>query len=263
VEALVSLLTAKERTVIPRAEHKGSDSMQALVNKLLAHRRKSLVSDWDIDYWYGHEFSFNGRIYPLFAHRFNCGWPPRRMTERSVELALADAWLQQIERRAEPQDVWEIGAVTPYYWPKRVPNVVDPYDSHPFANIRQSLFDISLTGRSVLSISTFEHIGVAEYGQQERPGLAIAAIEKLFLEASSFMVTVPIGYNQSLDDFLFSGVAQPAEIGFLMRPARGNSWRQVGSLEASKATYGPRAYDNPAGWANGLVILERALPQGV
>ena len=84
--------------------------------------------------WVNHNITFNflGRVYKLFCHTHNCGWPPFRMTERSVELALADEWL------TTKDNVIEIGAVTPYYWPKRISNVVDPTDSHELVNIKAS-----------------------------------------------------------------------------------------------------------------------------
>ena len=77
------------------------------------------------------------------------------MTERSVELALADRWLDA----ADPDLVREVGAVTPYYWPRSVRTVIDPYDPNPLVTVRKSLFDADLTGVPVLSILTLEHIG--------------------------------------------------------------------------------------------------------
>src|SRR5438105_5816243 len=95
-------------------------------------------------------FTLGGTIFEAFAHRYNCGWPHLAShTERSVELAVADRWLDLIPF----EDVTEIGAVTPYYWPRRVGDIADPTDTHPLVNRREGIETIDLTGRSVLSIS--------------------------------------------------------------------------------------------------------------
>ena len=61
--------------------------------------------------------AFDQRL-PYFHHHHNCGFPGKRRTERTVELAIADWWLKQ------HPDAVEVGAVTPYYWPGRVANVI-------------------------------------------------------------------------------------------------------------------------------------------
>src|SRR6516164_8466087 len=58
-------------------------------------------------------FRVGQRTLSYFAHRYNCGWPDLAWcSERSLELALADTWLELVP----PETVTEIGAVTPYYW---------------------------------------------------------------------------------------------------------------------------------------------------
>lgn len=196
------------------------------------------------------KFSFNGKEYFYFVHQHNCGWPPYRMTERSVELALADSWLSRYEKDSE---VIEIGAVTPYYWPCRVLNVVDPSDQHPLVSSRSSFFDISLHAKRVLSISTFEHIGSGEYNLENNEGLALQAVEKLLSEASIFLVTIPIGYNKALEEYILraEGSFKDVTVSFMKRGTwvMNNAWRQVLASEVVGASY--------TIGANGLIILER------
>ena len=54
-------------------------------------------------------FIYKGNQYALFEHPFNCGFHYSRMTERSVEMALALKWMQEHDK------IMEIGVVTPYY----------------------------------------------------------------------------------------------------------------------------------------------------
>ena len=144
-------------------------------------------------------FEFAGKVFKLFVSNHNCGWPPARMTERAVELPLADRWLESVDAAR----VIEIGAVTPYYWPRRVPQVVDPYDPHPLVTTRASLFDVDLSAGPVLSISTLEHVGIGDYGLPVDHSLAEKAFRKVFKESQSFLITVPVGYNETMDRFPF------------------------------------------------------------
>jgi hypothetical protein len=200
-------------------------------------------------------FTFRRREYRYFFHYHNCGWPPSRCTERTVELALADSWLDRID----PEAVYEIGAVTPYYWPRRVPNVVDPADPHKLVTVRRSLFDLDLQGRDVLSISTLEHIGTGQYGLARAPGQAVAALRKILQEARNLLVTVPVGFNAVLDEALFTAAPQLADVAlhFLVRQPDGLHWRQERDPLRARLPYGEP-------WANSVAILERgtALSRG-
>ena len=167
-----------------------------MIGLLRRIRYRSRVEPW----WESQPtFEFAGKVFKLFVSNHNCGWPPARMTERAVELPLADRWLESVDAAR----VMEIGAVTPYYWPRRVPHVVDPYDPHPLVTTRASLFDVDLSAGPVLSISTLEHIGIGDYGLPADHSLAEKAFRKVFKESQSFLITVPVGYNETLDRFLF------------------------------------------------------------
>ena len=54
-------------------------------------------------------FQLNGRPVEHFIHRKNTGYPPYRMSERTIELALADTFLTKMRDTR----IVEIGAVTP------------------------------------------------------------------------------------------------------------------------------------------------------
>jgi hypothetical protein len=197
-------------------------------------------------------FKFRRRQYEAFCHRYNCGYPPLRMTERSVELALADAWFDQLETA----HVTEIGAVTPYYWPRRVCSVVDPYDTHPLVTHAVSLFAFDFSGRDVLAISTLEHISMGDYGPATPGETPVRALEKICRESRRFLITVPYGYNAAVDDTLFADYRFAADVSatYMVRSVRGNDWRQASAREAA-VPYG-RATPDEYG-ANGLLIVER------
>lgn len=174
----------------------------------------------------------------------NCGWPPFRMTERSVELSIADEWINN------HSDIIEIGAVTPYYWPGRIKNIVDPSDEHVLVNHRKSLFDVELSDKSVLSISTLEHVGKAEYGLKEERHLAVSAFEKITSEAKDFLITIPVGWNKYLDNYIIPlKDTKDYEIFFLCRDrgSKANNWKQFEKLSGGQLSYGD--------YANSLIII--------
>jgi hypothetical protein len=222
-------------------------------NLLLKPVGLAILPRWQLDSLNGTPtFTFRLRQYECFCHRHNCGFPPARMTERAVELAVADRWLEQVDS----EGVIETGAVTPYYWPHRVRTVVDPYDPHPLVTHRMSLFDMDLSGRDVLAISTLEHIGTGDYGPVRADETAVNAFEKICRESKRFLVSVPYGFNAAVDATLFAGYRFPADVAvtYMIRSERGNDWREASVLEAA-IPYG--RCDPEVHSANGLLIVER------
>ena len=240
-------------SILVKAARKGANALLRRVQP-----DNQIYTDWDA-IWFirAHVFEFDGKKHDLFVHQHNCGWPPGRMTERSVELALADHWLDDPAHA----DVLEIGAVTPYYWPKRVKTVVDPGDDHPLVTAKTSMMDLNLTGRRVLAISTLEHVGNGEYGLPPLPLEVISAFEKLFREAEAFLVTVPMGYNPTLDAYLERGEGIPSDVSlkYLVRsPKGGNDWREAERPSKEQARYGPLDVDgNRGSWANAVAVFRR------
>jgi hypothetical protein len=197
--------------------------------------------------------SFRNEKLILFQHPYNCGGLSRTATERTVELAIANIWLET--QRID--SVTEIGAVTPYYWPGRIEDVVDPADAHLRVKRRASIFDVDLSGRNVLSISTFEHIGSGEYGLEPDHKLLPKAVDKLILECESFLVSVPAGYNPNADRIFFGTKPPPeVEVYFFIRSEFSPYWIQVETVPPESMIYGPGRLEFPYG-ANAVAFWEK------
>jgi len=140
-------------------------------------------------------FTYNGETLNYFHHNHNCGFPPFKCTERIIELSIANYWLNNTD-----SIVYEIGCVSPYYWPKRDPHIVDPFDTHPLNYRKLDMFDVDLEEKNVLSISTIEHIGLKDYNQSCKFN-ACDAFTKIINESSKCLITFPLGYNKVLDRF--------------------------------------------------------------
>jgi len=150
-------------------------------------------------------FIYNGKLIDLFEHEYNCYYKNVRMTERAVELALTKEWLK------DKTEVIEVGAVTSYYWPNLIKDIVDPADNHPLVNYKCSLFDKDFTDRNVLSISTIEHVGTFEHDLQLVED-CVEALIKLIKESKNCLITFPVGYNKKLDEYIKSGQYKDMEL---------------------------------------------------
>lgn len=140
----------------------------------------------------------------LFESEHNCGFKNDRMTERGFELALArdvvGAWKSSGE-----QSIIEVGAVTPYYFPGMIKDILDAYDSHELVNYKMDLLDYDFTGKNVLSISTIEHVGTGDYNLEKKED-AVFALNKLLKESKHCLITWPIGYNKKLDKYVLDNL---------------------------------------------------------
>ena len=76
--------------------------------------------------------------------------------------------------------------------------VIDPFDEK--ATDPRRLEECDLTGKNVVCISTLEHIGRAEYGNQDvNTHEAFEGLMQIIDQADNYFITIPIGYNTPLD----------------------------------------------------------------
>jgi len=122
-------------------------------------------------------------------------------TERNAEIPMAFDYIGKYGFH----NLIEIGAVTPYFGMHSTDHwVIDLHD--PWEKcIRQDALTFPLEGRNVLSISTIEHIGLADYKtngealQDMREDGGVLMLKKIIAEAHHYLITFPLGYNQTLD----------------------------------------------------------------
>lgn len=189
---------------------------------------------------------FENKQIDLFYHPHNCGENTgERTTERSVELALSKKFINNVNN-----NLIEIGAVTPYYFNTNY-QVVDPYDEHPSVTDRKSLFEIDIHNKNILCISVLEHIGTQDYAgicNNEDP---IKAFKYLTENANKFLITIPIGYNSQLQEYIFKNSIKNAKIIYYYRSLLYNDWKYTTDFKKLYTlNYGPK-------WANSLAIIYR------
>jgi hypothetical protein len=129
--------------------------------------------------------------FDLLMHPYNNTY----FNERGVEVPLA----QQFVR--EKGSIVEVGATLPYYGVTGH-EVIDPFDEWQGC-LRQDAESYDFTGQNVLCISTIEHMGKDDYGNKDiDPQKPVRFLQKLEAEATSFLVTFPVGANKVLDEYM-------------------------------------------------------------
>lgn len=99
----------------------------------------------------------------------------------------------------------------------------------------------------IVSISTFEHIGVDDCGDRFRAIDAVRHCASLLASKGCLLFTVPVGYNPVLDAWLLH--RWPGETRCLLRVSRDNKWVEVSKEVAQQAKYG-----FPFDYANALLV---------
>lgn len=168
--------------------------------------------------------------------------------ERTIEVPIAKRWLDFYGKQ-----IIEVGAVMPYWLkPKEMLHqVVDPYDPYD-KGIKTDAEELSFLKLNVLSISTIEHIGLTEYGNsnsdQEK---ANRVLSKIIEEANNYLITIPLGYNLSLDQY--TETLHPTVKKFILIQTREDNRWEMGTVSIN------HKYNSPYKYANGVLFLTNTL----
>lgn len=148
--------------------------------------------------------------------------------ERAVELSIAKVWLSEREAGG-----LEVGNVTSHYWDGNHA-VVDLNEIAPgVTNI--DVFAIEDRYDWVLSISTIEHV---RWDDEKDPLGSLEAIQHLrSICDGPMLITIPLGYNQPLDEFILSDAIWTS---YSVTYVRGKNGWEIGAKKAWRP-YGPHA----------------------
>ncbi len=228
-------------------------------NKYLNNKIKNtilfLMKMRTFSFFHTKNFILNDRTFPFFYHKHNVGNSYFRLTERSIELRLAKLFIDNYGGKL----ICEIGAVSCYYWPDLVKTIVDPADKSVYVTHKQdwNKFKLSSKTKAILSISTFEHIGKDDYNHNipKNPKSNTKAFEKVFNSKLDFLITVPGGYNNEMEEYLkkrLKNSKQENNIKFFVieRGKFCNNWKSFDTKKEFNFEYGPF-------WANYLLIIYR------
>lgn len=149
-------------------------------------------------------FVFNGRGYPYLRHEYNAAWT----NERAVEVPIV--YYGYVNGAPHPDGVLEVGDVLSHYFPFKH-DVVDKFEGD--TTIRKDIVDFvpDHPYDTIVSISTFEHIGFDSYhGKEARDPdkviRALACVRSFLSPGGTAVITFPLGYNPQLDGHWKSGI---------------------------------------------------------
>jgi len=186
-------------------------------------------------------FTALGRDHAYFYHLYNITWK----NERAVEVAVA---LDFVDRHAGAR-LLEVGNALSWYraWPH---DVLDKYEAARGV-LNEDIVEFAPTQRydAIVSVSTLEHVGWDETPRDPPKVLrAFARLHELLAPGGAMLVTVPLGYNPTLDAALREGALGFARSAFMLRTAR-TRWREAAWHEVAHVEY-----DRPFRGANALWI---------
>lgn len=175
------------------------------------------------------KFKFNGELYSYLVHPCNATF----RSERAVEVPVACHFINDFPA----EQVLEVGNVLKNYIDSDH-SVVDKYEK--CANvINQDIISFEKKFNRIISISTFEHIGFDEEGEDDsKVKVAFKHVLRLLNPGGKALIIVPGGYNHYLDSLLRAGDSALGELFFMKRISKVNEWREVSIGDIQDCKYG-------------------------
>jgi hypothetical protein len=159
------------------------------LDPILLARRQRLVNKANKE-MVGRTFAWNGLSLPYFYHVYNSTYG----CERAIEIPIAKHFVDTHD------DVLEIGNVLSHYYPISH-TVVDKYETGDGVR-NEDVIDIKDKHKNIVAISTLEHVGWDEAGKDHRKFFIALDSLKAILDGGTLLITVPWGYNPSVDEFI-------------------------------------------------------------
>jgi len=175
-----------------------------------------------------------------------------RSSERAIEIPLAVDFLSN---QVKGGPVLELGCVLPYYILKaknhRVCDLMDGHPENEKCDIRR-LTDEDLA-TNVISISTLEHIGKADYGIEAKGDAeSVCVLKRILGHAKKCFLTFPLGHNAELDAYVL-GCSDLGEV----YVTRCSSDREQWALVEKGALMAEMKAENTYLRANTICVIER------
>ena len=189
-----------------------------------------------------HIFRFQGRPLVCFEHPYN----GTLNNERAVEVPIVMKYVD----RHRGQSILEVGNVLSHYF-DFPHDIVDKYEQADGVRNEDVLeFSPRKKYDLVVTISTLEHVGFDETPKNpDKILLAIDHLMSLLAPGGELVVTLPVGYNPTMDEQLRTGAIRFDELYAYLRVASKPRWIDVPLERLERVKYG-----EPFPFANGVVI---------
>lgn len=194
-------------------------------------------------------FVFDGKVYTQVRSSYNHAW----LNERAVEIPI----IRQLLNKAAGPRILEVGNVLSHYFPV-FHDIVDKYEQAAgVLNLDVCEFNPPKPYDLIISISTLEHVGWDEVPREPMKSVdAIRKLHKMLMPGGTLAVTLPLGHNAILDDYLLAEGGLFQRQLYLQRTSRDNRWAQVSRQEVDRPKY-----DSPFLWGNVVVVGISVAPE--
>ncbi len=177
------------------------------------------------------KFTFQDKIFAYSTHWYNRTW----LCERTIEIPIFVSLLKHYDHSS----ILEVGNVISHYISIHH-DIVDKYEASKSV-INQDIMEFQTDRKYqiIITISTLEHIGMDE--EHFKPEKAIAALIKLqslLTHDGEIHLSVPIGYNLTLDKYLLENFHIFKRASLMKRVSRLNMWAEEKYPLKGKVHYG-------------------------
>ncbi len=179
------------------------------------------------------EFSFLEKRYSYFIHSYHDSWMNERCVEIPVFKSVIDTHINQ------GHSILEIGCVMKHYVNNAFWIIVDKYETYPGV-INEDIVSYSSQKKFdfIFSISTLEHVGFDE--EPKNPKKILVAFDQITKQLLSskgmFMYSIPLGYNEFLDNCVMNKLIPFDDIVVMKRNGL-MKWEQAALGEYVKNSY--------------------------
>lgn len=173
-------------------------------------------------------FEFNGKKIPYFLHAYNSAWE----NERTIEIPIIREYLEKNKK------ILEIGNVLSHYFSCKH-DILDKYEIYEgVINQDAAEFKSKKKYDLIVSISTLEHIGWDEKPRDNKKIFrTIKNLTSQLERNGKIVATIPLGYNNSLDNLIKIGKINFHETYFMKRISGKNLWVQVNQINLDDISY--------------------------
>jgi len=175
-------------------------------------------------------FYFNGKKYKYFCYPYNATW----RNERAIEIPI----IRNFMKKYKGKNILEVGNVLSHYFSVDY-DILDKYEK---ANgiINQDIVDFKPNKKYdlMVTISTLEHVGFDEPKKDSKKVLkAIKNLKKCLNNGGKIIVTIPLGYNPKMDEFLAKNNMGFNEKFYLKRVSKDNKWVETDFEDAQNVKH--------------------------
>lgn len=188
-------------------------------------------------------FRFRGKTYRYFYHIYNSTWK----NERCIEIPI----IWETLKKYRGKNILEVGNCLSHYFQVKH-DIVDKFERGRGV-INQDIINFKPKRKYdlIVSISTLEHVGYHEvlqdykklkyYRVKRDSTKSIRTIERLLSclnPGGRLIVTMPLGSNPYLDDYLEKGKIRFTKLYCMKRVVRSNVWKEVQWEDIKGIQYG-------------------------